>query len=56
VIPEFREVRFRHPGRFTADSREYQLYNPNILVNEKPFNMECVFLLRDRAWVTRSLP
>lgn len=56
VVLEFRAVRFHYPGRFSPDSQEYQLYNPKILVNDRPFNLGRVFRLSDRSWIERSFP
>lgn len=55
-VKEFQEVRFHFPGRFSSDSREYQLYNPDVFVDGKPFNMGRVFVLKERKWVSRLLP
>jgi hypothetical protein len=50
-VEEFQEFTFPFAGRFSADGGRYELVNPEVVWNNKPYDLGRAFDLGARRWI-----
>lgn len=53
-IDEFSTLNFTFPGRFSERYLYYDLINPNILVEGKPYDLGQRFNIKNKTWESRE--